>query len=112
MEQIIATGKVTRGFIGVEARELTPDLVESMKLDSEAGVQIAGLVPDGPAARAGAKVGDILLTIEGNPIANPHTMLETVANLHPGDAVQMRVRRGPREIDLRLTVSTRPQPVR
>jgi serine protease DegQ len=112
MEQIIATGKVTRGFIGVEARELTPDLVESMNLVSEAGVQIAGLVPAGPAARAGAKVGDILLTIEGNPIANPHTMLETVANLHPGDAVQMRVRRGPREIDLRLTVSTRPQPVR
>jgi len=112
MEQIIATGSVTRGFIGVEARELTPDLVESMKLDSEAGVEIAGLVPEGPAVRAGAKVGDILLTIEGKPIANPHKMLETVAKLHPGDTVLMQVRRGPREIDLRLTVGTRPKPVR
>jgi serine protease DegQ len=112
MEQIIATGSVTRGFIGVEARELTPDLVKSMKLGSETGVQIAGLVPEGPAARAGAKVGDILLSIEDKPIANPHTMLETVAKLHPGDAVLIRVRRGARDIDLRLTVSTRPKPVR
>lgn len=112
MEQIIATGSVTRGFIGVEARELAPDLVESMKLDGGTGVEIAGLVPEGPAARAGAKVGDILLTIEGKAIANPHTMLETVAKLHPGDGVLMQVRRGSREIDLRLTVGTRPKPVR
>ncbi len=110
MEQIIATGSVTRGFIGVEARELTPDLVESLKLASPAGVQIAGLVPGGPADRAGAKVGDILLAIGDRPMTNPHIMLETVAKLHPGDAVMMRLRRGPREINVRLTVSTRPKP--
>jgi len=100
MEQIIATGSVTRGFIGVEAREITPDLV----------VQIAGLVPNGPADRAGAKVGDILLAIDGKPITNPHTMLETVAKLRPGDTVIMKLRRGPREVDVRLAVSTRPKP--
>lgn len=111
MEQIIATGSVTRGFIGVEARELTSDLVESMKLASPDGVQIAGLVPDGPADRAGAKVGDVLLAIEGKPITNAHTMLETVAKLHPGDTVKMRLRRGARELDVRLTVGTRPKPV-
>jgi len=110
MEQIIATGSVTRGFIGVEARELTPDLVESLKLSSAAGVQIAGLVPNGPADRAGAKVGDILLAIDGKTITNPHSMLETVAKLRPGDTVMMRLRRGPREVDVRLAVSTRPKP--
>jgi len=110
MEQIIATGSVTRGFIGVEARELTPDLVESLKLADATGVQIAGLVPDGPADRAGAKVGDVLLAIEDKPITNSHTMLETVAKLHPGDTVTMHLRRGPREIDLSLIVSRRPRP--
>jgi len=110
MEQIIATGSVTRGFIGVEAREITPDLVDSLKLSSAAGVQIAGLVPNGPADRAGAKVGDILLAIDGKPITNPHTMLETVAKLRPGDTVIMKLRRGPREVDVRLAVSTRPKP--
>jgi len=110
MEQIIATGSVTRGFIGVEARELTPDLVESLKLPSAAGVQIAGLVPNGPADRAGAKVGDVLLSIDGKPITNPHTMLETVAKLRPGDTVMMRLRRGSRQVDVRLAVSTRPKP--
>jgi serine protease DegQ len=112
MEQIITKGTVTRGFIGVEARELTPDLVESMKLANADGVQIAGLVPDGPADRAGAKVGDVLLAIEDQRIPNPHTMLETVAKLHPGDTVKMRLRRGPRELEVRLTVATRPKPVR
>lgn len=111
MEQIIATGSVTRGFIGVEAREITPDLVESLQLPSASGVQIAGLVPNGPADRAGAKVGDILLAIDGKPITNPHTMLETVAKLHPGDTVVMRLRRGSRQIDVRLAVSKRPKPV-
>lgn len=111
MEQIIATGSVTRGFIGVEARELTPDLVESLKLSSAAGVQIAGLVPDGPADRAGAKVGDILLAIDGKPITNPRTMLDTVAKLHPGDTVSMRLRRGSRAIEVRLAVGKRPKPV-
>jgi S1-C subfamily serine protease len=103
---------VTRGFIGVEARELTPDLVESMQLANADGVQIAGLVPDGPADRAGAKVGDVLLAIEDQRIADPHTMLETVAKLHPGDTVKMRLRRGPRELEVRLKVATRPKPVR
>jgi serine protease DegQ len=112
MEQIITKGTVTRGFIGVEARELTPDLVESMQLASTDGVQIAGLVPGGPADRAGAKVGDVLLAIEDQRIANPHTMLEAVAKLHPGDTVKMRLRRGPRELQVRLTVATRPKPVR
>jgi serine protease DegQ len=112
MEQIITKGSVTRGFIGVEARELTPDLIESMQLATADGVQIAGLVPGGPADRAGAKVGDVLLAIEDQRIANPHTMLETVAKLHPGDSVKMRLRRGPRELEVRLTVATRPKPVR
>jgi len=112
MEQIIATGSVTRGFIGVEARELTPDLVETLKLSSASGVQIAGLVPGGPADRAGAQVGDILLAIEGHPIANQHAMLETVAKLRPGEPATMRLRRGPRDIDLRITVGKRPKPVR
>jgi Do/DeqQ family serine protease len=112
MEQIITKGSVTRGFIGVEARELTPDLVESMQLANADGVQIAGLVPDGPADRAGAKVGDVLLAIEDQRIADPHTMLETVAKLHPGDTVKMRLRRGPRELEVRLKVATRPKPVR
>ena len=112
MEQIIATGSVTRGFIGIEARELTPELIETLKLASASGVQIAGLVPGGPADRGGARVGDILLAIEGRPITNQHTMLETVAKLRPGDPATMRLRRGPRELDLRIVVGTRPKPVR
>jgi serine protease DegQ len=110
LEQIVATGSVTRGFVGIEARELTPELVDSLKLSSAAGVQIAGLVPNGPAARAGAKVGDVLLAIDGKPISNPHSMLETVAKLRPGKAVVMQLRRGSRDVDVRVTVSTRPKP--
>ncbi|MCC6611611.1 MAG: trypsin-like peptidase domain-containing protein [Burkholderiales bacterium] len=109
MEQIIATGSVTRGFIGIEANELARDLAESMKLPGGAGVQITGLVPDGPAARAGAKVGDVLLAIDGRPVSDARLMLDIAAALKPGTKATLRVRRDGRERDVEIVAGTRPK---
>jgi len=112
MEQIIASGSVTRGFIGVEARELPPDVAESMKLPNGAGVQIAGLVPGGPAANAGASVGDVLLAINGRPINDSRLMLDVAAALRPGEKATLRLRRANRELDVQIVVGTRPKQAR
>jgi serine protease DegQ len=109
MEQIIATGSVTRGFIGIEASELAPDIAESMKLPGGAGVQITGLVPGGPAARAGAKVGDVLLAIDGQPVNDSRLMLDIAAALKPGTKATLRVRRNGGERDVQIVVGTRPK---
>ncbi|MBI4291368.1 MAG: Do family serine endopeptidase [Betaproteobacteria bacterium] len=108
MEQIIATGTVTRGWIGVEAQEVTPELAESFRLPSASGALIAGVLRGGPADKAGVKPGDILVALDGKPVKDPTSMLNLVAALTPGKSATMRLRREQKEIDLRFEVGKRP----
>ncbi|HEX6829197.1 MAG TPA: trypsin-like peptidase domain-containing protein, partial [Burkholderiales bacterium] len=70
MEQIIQTGSVTRGWIGVEVQDLTNDLAESFKVSSGKGVLIAGVIPGSPAEKGGIRRGDVLVAVEGKPVAD------------------------------------------
>lgn len=108
MEQIIARGSVTRGWIGVEAQEITEELAESFDLASTQGALIAGVLRGGPADRAGVKPGDILLSINGRQVADPTAMLNIVAGLTPGETATMHLRRDRKEIELRFTPGKRP----
>jgi Do/DeqQ family serine protease len=71
MEQIIQTGSVTRGWIGVEAQEITIDLAESFGLPDTSGALIAGVLRGSPADAGGIKPGDILLAVAGRPVKDP-----------------------------------------
>ena len=108
MEQIIQTGSVVRGWIGVEAQEITPEIAESFRLASTNGVLIAGVLPGGPAARAGLKPGDILVAVEGSPVKDPNSMLNLVAALVPGKPAAIRLRRESKNMEIQVTVGTRP----
>jgi Do/DeqQ family serine protease len=108
MEQIIKTGAVTRGWIGVEAQEITPELAESFKLPARAGALIAGVMRDSPADRAGIRPGDVLLAIGGKPVKDPQGMLELIAGLSPGASTQFRIRREAKELDLAVSIGKRP----
>jgi len=108
MEQIIQTGGVIRGWIGVEAQEITPEIADSFRLGSTNGVLIAGIQPGGPADRAGVKPGDILLEIEGKPVRDPNSMLNLVAALVPGKPTSIRVRRNAKEMEMQVMVGKRP----
>jgi serine protease DegQ len=108
MEQIITDGAVTRGYIGVQAQDLTPELAESFRLPSMDGVLIAGVERDGPADRAGVKAGDVLVAVNGRPTPDPTAMLDVVAALAPGGEASLRLRRERKEIDVRVTVGKRP----
>ena len=112
MEQIIATGAVTRGWIGVEAQEVTPELAESFSLPSASGALIAGVLRSGPADKAGVKPGDILIAIEGRPVKDISSMLNLVAALTPGKTATMRLRRNQKDIDLQFEVGKRPATAR
>jgi serine protease DegQ len=108
MEQIIKTGAVTRGWIGVEAQEITPELAESFKLPSQGGAMIAGVMRGSPADRAGIRPGDVLLAIGGKPVKDPQGMLELIAGLSPGSATQFRLRREAKEMELAVSIGKRP----
>jgi Do/DeqQ family serine protease len=108
MEQIVQTGTVTRGWIGVEAREITPEMGESLRLGTLNGVLIEGVLRGGPAERAGLKPGDVLVAIEGKPVKDPNSMLNLVAALVPGKPASIRLRRDNKDVDVQVAVGKRP----
>src|SRR5256714_1396190 len=71
LEQIVKSGSVTRGWIGVEVQEITPAVAESFKLGNERGALIAGVLRGGPADKAGVKPGDILVEVDGKSVLDP-----------------------------------------
>ena len=110
LEQIIRSGTVTRGWIGVEVQEITPAIAESFKLPDANGAIIAGVLPGGPADKAGAKLGDVLIAINGAPVDDPQGMLNLVAALQPGAAAKLKLRRRTQSLELQVTVGRRPKP--
>jgi Do/DeqQ family serine protease len=110
LEQIIKTGGVTRGWIGVEVQEITPELAESFKLPNSEGALIAGVVRGAPADKAGIKPGDILLAVGDKPVKDAQVMLELIAAQVPGQKAPFKVRRGGKEVSLEVAVGKRPRP--
>ncbi len=91
MDAIITTGKVSRGFLGVSAQALTPDLASALKLDPAVshGVLVADVVAHGPAAEAGIATGDVILRINGSVVPDPRHLRLMVGRLAPGAEVTL-----------------------
>jgi serine protease DegQ len=110
MEQIIRQGGVVRGWVGIEAQDITPQLAESFRLSHTRGSLIAGILRNSPAEKAGLKPGDILLQINGNKVTDSSTMLNLIANLKPDEKATLRIARDQRELDIVVTIGKRPTP--
>ncbi len=108
MEQIIRQGSVVRGWVGIEAQDITPQLAESFRLSHTQGSLIAGVLPNSPASKAGLKPGDILLEINGNRVVNSSSMLNLIANLQPNDKATLKVARNQRELEIDVVIGKRP----
>ncbi len=111
MEQIIQTGGVTRGWIGVEVQDLTTELAESFKRPNTNGALIAGVLKGGPADQAGVKPGDILVAVDGKAVIDSSAMLDLVAALSPGKTATILVMRNQAERAVQVNVGKRPRPM-
>jgi Do/DeqQ family serine protease len=110
LDQIVKSGSVTRGWIGVEVQELSPAMADSFKLGSTRGALIAGVLRGGPADKAGVKPGDVLVEVQGRPVADPAGMLNLIAALAPGQSAKVRIKRQGQDVDATVTVGRRPKP--
>ncbi|WP_454765146.1 Do family serine endopeptidase [Cupriavidus campinensis] len=112
MESIISSGTVTRGWIGVEPQDLTPEIAESFGLDARNGALIAAVVQGGPADKAGVKPGDVLVSVDNQVISDTTALLNAIAQLKPGADVKMKVIRRGKPADMTVTIGKRPPPPR
>jgi serine protease DegQ len=110
MDQITKGGSVVRGYIGVEPQDVTPELAEAFKLSRKDGAIIAGVMANGPAAKAGVKTGDILVAVEGKPVTNTATMLNLISQLTPQSQVPFSFVRDGADLNVTITIGTRPKP--
>jgi serine protease DegQ len=108
MEQIIKSGSVTRGWVGIEVQDMTPELAESFNLKNTEGALIAGVLKGGPADAGGIRPGDILLAVNGNKVSNSASLLNLIAELKPGETTRLTVARKQQSLDLKIQVGRRP----
>lgn len=108
LEQIMQSGQVTRGWIGVGVQDMTRELSESFKLAEIRGALITEVLRGTPADQAGIKLGDILVAIEGKKVTDSSAMLNLIAELVPGRQATVRVMRGQRETDIKVVIGRRP----
>ncbi len=111
MEQIIQTGGVTRGWIGIQVQGLTPELAESFKRTNTEGALIVGVLKGGPADRAEIKPGDILVAVKNKKVINTSVMLDLIAALSPGQTATITVMRNQAEKLIEVTIGKRPKPM-
>ncbi|MGR3910326.1 Do family serine endopeptidase [Burkholderia sp. Bp9031] len=110
LESIITTGSVTRGWIGVEPQDVTPEIAESFGLQQKSGAIVAGVLQGGPADKAGIKPGDILVSVNGDEITDTTKLLNTVAQIKPGTPTKVHVVRKGKEFDVNVVIGKRPPP--
>ncbi|QLG87030.1 Do family serine endopeptidase [Chitinibacter bivalviorum] len=109
MEALIKDGSVTRGWLGVEVQDLTADLATSLGVKDVKGSLIAGVVRNGPAANAGVRPGDLLLSIDGKEVTNSAKMLDIIAALKPEQSVPMVYVRQGQQVETTVQVGKRPK---
>lgn len=107
LDAIVRDGQVTRGWIGVEPQDLTPELAESFGLTPGAGVVITGVLQNGPAAQAGIRPGDVITAVGGKAVATVPQLLSAVAALQPGTASPLDVTRRDGKIQVQVTPGRR-----
>lgn len=108
-DQLIATGKVERGYLGVSMQDMTPELAEYFNLESRKGVMVMGVEKDSPAEKAGLRKDDIIIRVNGRNISDGNEIRNIIGFTAPGAEVDVVVIRNGKERVIKVTVGTREQ---
>ncbi|MCO8166443.1 DegQ family serine endoprotease [Pseudomonas sp. 21LCFQ02] len=106
--QLKATGKVNRGWLGVVIQEVNKDLAESFGLDRPAGALVAQVLEDSPASKGGLRVGDVILSANGQAIVMSADLPHLIGNLKDGSKAELEVIRDGKRQNLTITVGALP----
>ncbi|MGL4735058.1 MAG: outer membrane-stress sensor serine endopeptidase DegS [Enterovibrio sp.] len=108
MNKLIADGRVIRGYLGVEGREINQVMARLLKAGELSGILVTDVVKDGPAAASGIELNDLIIEINGNTIPNFRYILDIVADTRPGTQIPFKVLRKGKPIDILVTIAEEP----
>lgn len=108
LSEIVAFGYVKRGWLGIEPQDMSADLARAFGLERAVGVIIAGVMREGPGAKGGLKVGDIVQTVGGRPVNDTQRLMARIAAQAPGDSLELGIYRNGRTQTLTVTLGQRP----
>ena len=104
--QLISSGQVTRGFLGIVIQALTPELAESFDLEQTQGILIAQVSEDSPAEKAGLRQGDVIVAYRGEPVKDIGRFRNRVSLTPPGSSEQLTIIRDGKRQDVTVTIGT------
>jgi serine protease DegQ len=107
MTQLIRDGQVARGYLGVEAQDLTPQIAQAVGMRPGPGAVLMRLLRGGPADRAGLRPGDVVTGLDGKPITDTRDLIERTAGIKPGGQVEVTVVREGKESKIRVELGRR-----
>lgn len=114
--ELIASGKIRRGYLGVTTAPLTPKIAEQFNVPTKQGVVVVSVQPNSPASQAGLlgvqqdqeQLGDVIVKADGKPVETPDALVKTIGNRKPGDRIALIVLRDGRERQVDVTLADRP----
>jgi serine protease Do len=109
MQQILKNGKVTRGYLGIMIQEVTPDVAKAFGLPSSEGALVGDVKAGGPASKAGMQRGDVILTLNGQPVEDSRSLRLHIASMAPGQTVQLGIQRNQTKLSLSVTLAELPE---
>jgi serine protease Do len=108
VDQLRATGRVTRGWLGVSIQPLGPDLRQALGLGDTEGALIADVVPDSPAERSGLRRGDVVIGMDGKPVTEPGQLSRTIAMMKPNSTTRLQIVRDGKERAIDVKIGRQP----
>jgi len=107
-DQLIATGKVSRPYLGIQWEPITPDVAQQYNLPVQNGIYITQLGQSGPAQAAGLQMGDIITSLGGINLDDTHPFINTLLQFKPGQTVDLGLNRNGKTLDVKVTLGERP----
>ncbi len=108
MEDLVKTGKVSRGYLGVVVGSLDDKMAKQFKLPDTSGALVQDVTPDSPSDKAGVKVGDVIRKLNGQKVEGSNELTESITTMNPGTTVTLEVFRDGKPMNIKLVLGERP----